>query len=196
MKNRFPVIMLAVLLVITMSACSGQSTNTSPTSAVSSSAKPVITASPSTAPSASAQPTDKSKTLIGKTYTAGTLQYIITYTRTLAKGKMTPAAGNFYFIVGVDIKNSASSGFKTAYSYPIATSQFSLKDSTGKSYNVIAGTGDTAGRYEALNEIEAGKTVSGELMYEVPGSAGKLYLTISDEKGNDGEKIELTVVKP
>jgi hypothetical protein len=52
------------------------------------------------------------------------------------------------------------------------------------------------GRYEALNEIEAGKTVSGELMYQVPESAAKLYLTISDDKGKDADKIEISTVKP
>ena len=192
MKKTVSAILLSVFLVFTLSACSGQSTIASPASTGSSSAKPSAT----TAPSAAAQSADKSKALIGKTYTAGTLQYTITYTRALAKGRMTPATGNYLFIVGVDIKNTAASSFKTAYSYPIATGQFSFKDSAGKSYNVIAGTGDTSGRYEALNEIEAGKTVSGELMYEVPESASKLYLTISDDKGKDADKIELSAAKP
>ncbi len=196
MKKMLSVMILSITLALVFSACSGQSTNTAASSAGNSSAKPAATASPAPSPSAAARPADKTKVTIGKTYNAGTLQYTVTHTRSLAKGKMTPAAGNYLFVVGVEIKNTASTDFKTIYSGPIASSQFSLSDSNGKKYNVIAGTGDTEGRYEATKDIGAGKTVYGELMYEIPEAASKLYLTISDEKGNDSQKIELVPVKP
>ncbi len=196
MKKRFSVMILAVTLVMIFSACSGQSTNTAAPSAGNAGSKPTASASVSPSPSAAAKSADKSKVLIGKTYTAGTLQYTITHTRALTKSRMTPAAGSYFFIVGAEIKNTSSTDFKTIYSGPIATSQFGLTDSTGKKYSVIAGTGDTEGRYEATKDIEAGKTVYGELMYEIPEGTSKLYLTISDEKGNDSQKIELTPVKP
>ncbi len=196
MKNGFLAMILAVTLVLVFSACSGQRTNAAAPSAGNASTKPTASASATPSPSATAKSTDKSKVLIGKTYTAGTLQYTITHTRALTKSRMTPAAGNYFFIVGVEIKNTSSADFNTIYSGPIASTQFSITDSTGKKYSVIAGTGDTEGRYEATKDIEAGKTVYGELMYEIPEGASKLYLTISDEKGTDSQKIELTAVKP
>lgn len=196
MKKRFSAIIMVVTLISILSACSGQGTNTAAPSTGNASSKPTASASAAASPSAAAKSTDKSKVLIGKTYNAGTLQYTITHTRALTKSRMTPAAGNYFFIVGVEIKNTSSTDFKTIYSGPIATTQFGLTDSAGKKYSVIAGTGDTEGSYEAAKVIEAGKTAYGELMYEIPESVSKLNLTISDEKGNDTLKIELTPVKP
>lgn len=183
MKMKLTLITLTAILAISTSSCTDQNT----------ASLAVTNSNPTSSASTSVAETDKTKTLIGKTYTAGTLEYTITHTRALTEGRMKPAAsGNYFFIVGVEIKNTASSTFDTIYSLPIAVAQFGLRNAKDKSIDVIAGTGDTDGKFEALKRIEAGEKVYGELMYEVPKSADKLHLTISDEKGENAEKIELS----
>lgn len=146
---------------------------------------------------AQSQENDKSKTTINKKYTAGTLEYNIVHTRSLSVGAFAkPADGNFYLIIGVEIKNTGSEDVETLYSAPIATGLFGLKDEAGNDIYVLVGTGDTGGSFEADKEIATGQTEYGELMYEVPKSSTKYYLTITDDKGNNGETIEVEVKLP
>lgn len=197
--------MIGVALIITVAATllagCGKDTKTGGTPTAPQS-KPAAQQAKTPEAAKPAEPADPTKTKIDKTIKVGNLEYKVEYTRTLKKGKnfAPKESGNIFLIVGVSVKNTSTENFKTQYSTGLFTALFCLRDKDHKpdrGYSVAAGTGDTSGSFDILKDIEAGKTVSGEMQYEVSPKNTSFLLELSGEKDNiKVVDVEIPVVEP
>ncbi len=127
------------------------------------------------------QPTSKSST---QPQTKVGVPFVVNDTWTVTVNKMstnqgdnllnTPKAGNIYLVVNVTLKNTSSQNHGAS-----SLGMFSLKDSTGQTYNQNIAFG-----HSPDGQVAAGSLVRGDIAYEVPMSMHSFILQFVPSLGS------------
>ena len=127
------------------------------------------------------QPTSKSST---QAQTKVGVPFVVNDTWTVTVNKVstnqgdnllnTPKAGNVYIVVNVTLKNTSSQNQSAS-----SLGMFSLKDSTGQTYNQNIAFG-----HSPDGQVAAGSLVRGDIAYEVPKSMHSFILQFVPSLGS------------
>lgn len=111
---------------------------------------------------------------IGETYTAGALEIVVNGISTSGgKDYFKPSEGNEFLLVDVSIKNNGTETESVS-----SMLMFNIRDAKGFSYSLSMGAA-SIGKGSLDGEIMAGKTLRGELGYEVTKDTEGLELFVS-----------------
>lgn len=113
---------------------------------------------------------------IGQTFTAGNLEFVVNGIRTdSGEGFMRPDEGNTFFLVDVSVTNNGSEAVSIS-----SMLMFTVRDSYGFSHSLSIGA-VSAGNGSLDGDIMAGRTLRGELGYEIPEGLTGLELFVTPE---------------
>lgn len=156
MKHRFLQVspLLLLLLVFLFSACSNGSVSS-----------PVVDTRSST-------PTPEPHSKVGDQVAVGTTWVITVTGVTLSSGdsSYTPPEGKQLFIIGISEQNRSSQVASVN-----GAAGWSLQDNTGTAFQLV----HSAYGEMPVENVEAGNTSTGDLIYEVPNSARQITLTFT-----------------
>ena len=111
---------------------------------------------------------------VSQTYSVGNLEFVVNGIRTdNGKDFLKPDPGNTYFLVDVSVTNTGDE--TTSISSML---MFTVRDSNGYSYSESMGA-LSASKGSLDGEVMAGKTLRGELGYEVPNGLTGLELFVN-----------------
>ena len=159
---------LSLLLVFMISACSSGSAS-----------------SPLVDTRSSSTPTPESHFKVGEPVAVGATWVITVTNVSLSSGdsSYTPPQGKQLFLIAISQQNRSSQVASVS-----GAVDWSLQDSTGTSFQVI----HSAYGEMPVENVEAGATSTGELVYEVPTSVGHLTLTFAPASGGDPKIWDLS----
>jgi hypothetical protein len=105
----------------------------------------------------------------GRRISAGPLEVVVDYVRTVPRTLSLDADPGYGFLLaGLTLRNVSGGKLEVYADMPVAYNLFQVTDPDGNRYDILFGTTEPLGDLERINVLEPGESISGELLFEVP----------------------------
>lgn len=179
-KSRTGLIIVSVLLIVLVIAAGAgvflvtRARNNGPTpnaTKVAGTTATTVAATPTLAPTTG--PTTGNTGSIGQPIQGGLIWVVtLTHASVTTASDIPPTPGQTYLEISLALKNVSATSQAVS-----SILEFSLKDSSGKSYNELQAVGDTNIKQYLDGNVAANQTLNGQIPYEVPLTTHDFVLT-------------------